>query len=288
MMDARTLTYQLGGHWKNGRGQAPCPLCQPERRHDQRALSVGAANGKILLYCFKSGCSFVEIANAAGADLGAVQLDFEAHREADRKRKAYAAHQLEKARSLWEAAKPIEGTKAETYLRRRGITADLPDSLRFAPDIYHQPSSSWACAKVANVEPTGGVHRTYLDKKGARLSTNAKLMQGPCAGGAVRLSEGPDALVVCEGIETGLSLLSGLLPCSATVWAALSTSGLKSLVLPERPGELIIATDGDTPGREAGDALGRRAHTLGWTVNLMAAPDGQDWNDVLQEREGAA
>ena len=63
-MKARTLTYDLGGHWRNGRGQAPCPKCQPERRNDQRALSIAEANGSILLYCFKGGCSFVDIANA--------------------------------------------------------------------------------------------------------------------------------------------------------------------------------------------------------------------------------
>ena len=58
---------------------------------------------------------------------------------------------------------------------------------------------------VADVQPTGGIHRTYFEKSGARIEKNAKMMLGPCAGGAVRLSDathGP--LVVCEGIETGL------------------------------------------------------------------------------------
>jgi DNA primase len=45
---------------------------------------------------------------------------------------------------------------------------------------------------------------------------------------------------------------------------------------------LIVATDGDEPGKCAGNLLASRASALGWVVNLMAAPDGQDWNDVLQ------
>lgn len=90
--------------------------------------------------------------------------------------------------------------------------------------------------------------------------------------------------MVCEGIETGLSLLSGLLSDPATVWAALSTSGMKNLNLPPVPGELIVATDGDAPGREAGNKLAHQASCLGWRVSLMPAPDGQDWNDVLRSR----
>ncbi|MEY8141207.1 toprim domain-containing protein [Falsihalocynthiibacter sp. CO-5D18] len=137
---------------------------------------------------------------------------------------------------------------------------------------------------VANVS-TGGIHRTYFDKRDNRLTGNTKMMLGPCAGGAVRLSEGPGPLVVVEGIETGLSLISGLLRSPMTVWATLSTSGMKALKLPFELGELIVATDGDAPGREAGNKLAHRASRLGWRVSLMPAPDGQDWNDVLRDEE---
>lgn len=286
MMEAQNLTYKLGGIWRNGRGQAPCPRCQPERRRDQVGLSIGQAGDKLLLWCFKSECSFVEIANAAGADLGRVQIDFDAQAKHEQAQSKYRAAQLAKARSLWDAAKPIAGTKAETYLRNRGITCDLPPSLRFMPDIHHGPSMSWCMAMIADVS-SGGVHRTFFDKRGNRLAKSAKMMLGPCSEGAVRLSEGTGPLVVCKGIETGLSLLSGLLSGAATVWATLSTSGMKALKLPHAPGELIIATDGDAPGREAGDKMAHHATRLGWRVSLMPAPNGLDWNDVLQEREAA-
>ena len=281
-MNAESLTYKLGGVWRNGRGQAPCPICQPERRRDQQALSISESGGKLLLFCFKGGCGFREIADAANVPANSARIDPAAQREAEQKRKEYEENKLRQARGIWEASRPIERTKAEVYLRGRGITCPLPASLRFAPDIFHSPSTSWAMAMVADVT-TGGIHRTFFDKKGNRLTKSAKMMLGPCCGGAVVLSETQGPLVVCEGIETGLSLLSGMLSEPATVWAILSTSGMKSLCLPDEPGALIIATDGDPAGREAGDKLASRAHALGWNVSLMPAPDGQDWNDALIE-----
>jgi Toprim domain len=284
-MDAHTLTHKLGGHWRNGHGQAPCPICQPERRCDQIALSISQQAGKLLLYCFKSHCSFVDIAQAAEMPLGGVQIDCEAHKQAERKQTEYQATQLAKARSLWDAARPIDGTKAEVYLRGRGITCPMSSALRFTPDIHHAPSASWACAMVADVS-TGGVHRTFFDKRGNRLARSAKMMLGPCSGGAVRLSDAPGPLVVCEGLETGLTLMSGLLRGSATVWAALSTSGMKALQLPPEPHRLTIATDGDEPGKLAGNSLASRATALGWKVSLLSAPDGKDWADVLAAKSG--
>ncbi|MEX0349857.1 MAG: toprim domain-containing protein [Paracoccaceae bacterium] len=282
-MDAKTLTHNLGGIWRNGRGSAPCPVCQTERRRDQNALSISEAGGKLLLHCFKSNCGFRDIASAANVPTNRAQVDPEAERVREAKRKEYDALKLTKARALWDAAVPIRGTKAEHYLRGRGITCELPPSLRFVPDLHHAPSMTWACAMVARIEPTGGVHRTFMTKEGERLQRNAKMMLGPCAGGAARLSEAEGPLVICEGIETGLSLLSGLLDGPATVWAALSTSGAKALRLPDRASDLIIATDGDDAGREAGHKLAERASVKGWRVSMMPAPNGKDWNDVLQK-----
>jgi hypothetical protein len=67
---------------------------------------------------------------------------------------------------------------------------------------------------IAMVEGAGGaaVHRTYLRADGAGKAdvTQAKMMLGRCAGGAVRLSDGPGPLVVAEGIETAPPLQHGL------------------------------------------------------------------------------
>lgn len=286
MTQAQDLCRALGGEWRGHFGQAPCPVCQLERRADQRGLSIRSEGGHLLAYCHKTGCEFRDIVKAAGLPPDASRHDPEDARKADAQREAYAAEQRAKARKLWASSAPICGSKGEAYLRGRGITCPLPPSLRWAADTFHGPSGRWLSAMVADVS-TGGVHRTFFDKTGARITGNAKMMQGPCAGGAVALSEGLGPLVVCEGIETGLSLLSGLLEGPATVWAALSTSGLRALHLPPDPGALIIAADGDAPGDDAATALVERAYALGWQVSLLPAPEGQDWNDVLRKGEAA-
>lgn len=286
MSDAQNLTQSLGGKWYGNHGSAPCPVCQPERRKDQNGLSVKAEGGRLLIWCHKAGCDFREILEAAGIARDALNLAPTLDLQAEAQRIAYDAAKREQARRIWGHAGPICGTKGEAYLRGRAITCPLPPSLRWAADLYHGPSGRYLSAMVAEVS-TGGVHRTFFEKTGARIGDQAKMMLGPCSGGAVALSKAQGALVVCEGIETGLSLLSGLLGEPASVWAALSTSGVRAFDLPPTPGRLILAPDGDAPGMAAAEVLGNRAFALGWQVFTMAPPDGSDWNDVLQGKLAA-
>lgn len=292
MTDARTLTAALGGKWYRRYGLACCPAHGDS--HPSLSIAEGT-DGRLLLSC-KAGCSFVDVLDAL-RDRGLVGRDSRpqpasaaqiARRRAEDE--AEAVKREKQALAVWREAQPITGTLAETYLRGRAITCALPETLRFHPDCWH-PSAKRFPALIAQVEggPRLAVHRTYLDPKGGKadLAPN-KAMLGQCAGGAVRLTDAQGPLVVCEGIETGLSLACGLLRGPATIWAALSTSGLRGLILPPGlPGKLTIATDGDTPGREAGAALATRAAALGWTVCTLPAPEGRDWNDILNAK-GAA
>ena len=281
MTDPAALSRDLGGKWHRKYGVAPCPVCQSERRKDQNALTINVADDRLLLHCKKLGCDFKDILIAANIQPSNVEIDTLALEDARRARAEQEAKTKARARSAWDQGQQLAGTNGEAYLRSRGITCALPDTLRWLPDAYHGPSGAFSSAMVADVQPTGGIHRTFFTKQGVRLPKSNKMMLGPCAGGAVRLSESIGPLVVCEGIETGLSLLSGLLDGQHGVWAALSTSGIKGLSLPPRPGRLIIAADGDEPGREAAASLARSAHALGWEVSLIPAPEGRDWNDVL-------
>lgn len=286
MIDARSLTMALGGRWHGRYGAAPCPVCQPDRRKDQNALTIADGNSRLVLDCKKLGCDFRDIAAAAGIAPG----DFAApdpveimRREAERR--ALDTKRSEQAKRLWLSSAPIEGTIAERYLRGRGITCAMPPTLRFKRDCFHSWSGKWLPAMVALVQSGEGfaVHRTYIAADGAgkaAVETN-KAMLGTVTGGAVRLSDGAGRLVVAEGIESAASLLCGLLDGPAEVWAALSTSGLRGLSLPPVPGLLTIATDGDQPGRDAGYALAERAAAFGWQVTMLPAPEGADWNDVL-------
>jgi hypothetical protein len=286
MTDARTLAIALGGKWYGRYGSAPCPVCQPERRKGQNALSLRDGRDRLLAHCKKSDCGFRDILAAAGVSPGdyrapdpSILARREAEERADREKRARQAERL------WQEAQPIAGTVAAHYLRDRMITCDLPGTLRFHPECWHGPTAKRYPAMVALVE--GGdafaVHRTYLspDGSGKAAIDRPKAMLGPTAGGAVRLTDGPSGLVVAEGIETALSLACGLLSGPATIWAALSTSGMQSLRLPDFPGRLTIAPDGDKAGQGAALTLADRASREGWAVSILTPPPGGDFNDML-------
>jgi phage/plasmid primase-like uncharacterized protein len=294
MTDANGLTLALGGRWHGRYGAAPCPACQPEGRKGQNALTLAdGANGRLVLDCKKSSCAFLDILAAAGLRSGDyTPLDPATITQRKAQQKADAQKRATQAKRLWLEAQPIAGTLAETYLRGRGITAPLPATLRFHPQCWHGPTARRLPAMVAAVQGAGSpaVHRTWLraDGLGKADIDPPKAMLGAVTGGAVRLADGFGPLVVAEGIETALSLASGLLRTPATVWAALSTSGIRGLHLSPTASRLTIAPDGDAPGREAANALAERAHALGWQVSLLPAPDGRDWNDILTKKGEAA
>lgn len=294
MTEAERITRTLRGRWHGRYGTACCPAHGD--RNPSLSLSNGAG-GRLLARCM-TGCSFPAILDALRG-LGIIEGQGSipqtdpaelARYEAEQRREAEKRER--QALTVWHEAVPISGTIAETYLRTaRGITCALPDSLRFLPTCWH-PSAQRLPAIVARIEGAErfAVHRTYLqaDGKGKAQAEPTKAMLGNTAGGAVRLSLGAGLLVVAEGIETALSLASGLMPSPATIWAALSTSGMTGLRLPSRTGRLNVATDGDEAGRNAGFRLAERAAGLGWEVSTLAAPDGCDWNDVLMMKGAAA
>lgn len=293
MMEAERITRALKGHWYGRYGVTRCPA----HGDDRPSLSLADGdNGRLLARCH-AGCTFVDILDALkglGLVAGVGTYTPPTREDIERLRRAeieQAEKQENRALKCWREAQRIAGTIAEIYFRQRGITAPLPDTLRFHPDCWH-PSGSRLPAVVALVEgaPRLAVHRTYLRRDGMGKADiePAKAMLGAVAGGGVILSRLGQDSVVCEGIETGLSLASGILTRPATIIAALSTSGMKRLTLPDTPGRLTIATDGDDAGRAAGNDLGIRATALGWRVSILPAPDGRDWNDVLMARSKAA
>lgn len=295
-VDPAQLTRDLGGNWRGRYGTCPCPNCQTERRRDQNALTVATDGERLLLHCKKLNCDFRDILVAAGVQPGTVEIDQAAKADQDRKNREFEAKMLERAKSIWERSRPIQGTHGETYLRSRGIACPLSESLRWCPDLYHKDTGRYVSAMVARIRG-GAVHRTFFTKQGVRLdkatgTTHHKMTLGAISGGHVMLTEavqGP--LVVGEGIESSLSLACGLLDGLATIWASLSTSGMRSLRLPDRSGELIIATDRDKnrAGEMAGNDLAARASGLGWSVSLLPTPEGfGDWNDVLVQKGVAA
>lgn len=287
-MNAQALTSALKGRWHGRYGLAFCPAHGNSRTP---ALSLAdGADGRLLAHC-KAGCTFEDVSaqlrsqgllddNREWTPDPVEEARREAAKKADRERR------IQKARALWKEAHSINGTLAERYLRGRAVKAALPASLRFHPDCWHQ-SGKRHPAMIAAVklgDKITAVHRTYLAASARKADVEPnKAMLGPVQGGAVRLSGGPGPLVVAEGIETALSLLDEFTDLQPRVWAALSTSGMAGLILPQEAGDLIVAPDGDAPGRTAANSLSDRATKHGWKIRIMAAPDGRDWNDIAQD-----
>ena len=93
-----------------------------------------------------------------------------------------------------------------------------------------------------------------------------------------RLGSVDDTLMIGEGIETCLAAMQAT---GRPAWAALSTSGLRSLELPDDVGEIIILADGDEPGEAAANYAARRWQRAGRRVRIARPPAGMDFNDLL-------
>jgi hypothetical protein len=136
------------------------------------------------------------------------------------------------------------------------------------------------------------VHCTYLrpDGSGKADIEKPKAIFGQVVGGAVRFGEPREGqwLAVAEGIETALSVV---VACSMPVWAALSATGIKNLVLPQTARNVVLAADHDasvTGERNACDAAARLL-AEGRRVRIaMPAEAGVDFNDVLAGHAHAA
>ena len=192
---------------------------------------------------------------------------------------------------VWNQTQPDSGRVA-AYLRSRGLSGQVPDVLRFHPELYYSPSQRFPAMVAAFRKLDGtlaGVHRTYLDPLGdgkAPLDP-AKKFLGKTQGAAIRLAElEDDTLTVTEGIETGLAVMQAT---GRSVWATGSASGMASLELPS-VACLDIWADHDDAGVAGGaHPLAERATRQGCRV-FVIVPDqeGRDWLDVLVEDGGQA
>jgi DNA primase len=194
------------------------------------------------------------------------------------------------AKEIWEAAGPITGTPAETYLLRRGIDlARLPTlpALRFGRLSYPGRPGKHA-AQIAGVSSPAGevvsIQRIYVTEDGRKLDVpNPKLSLGPRPGGAIRLGEGTTDLIICEGLEDGLSIL-GDMP-DQVVWVAAGASMIDSIVLPEDCRTVVIARDNDRAGEIAAESAKNAFLSTGRTVHVMSPPaEFKDFNQMVSER----
>jgi len=287
-MTAESIARALGGR-KVGQGwTARCPA------HDDRSpsLSIRDAGGKVLVRCH-AGCDQHDVI-AALRERG-LWADKKPARWRNPRRRPVKAerpdrHDLERsaiAISIWQAAVPAEDTLVAAYLASRGLNLPTTPALRFHCGLKHPSGGVWPCmvALVTRGDDAAplAIHRTLLARDGAGKAPvdPNKMMLGPCRGGAVRLAEPAEVLMVGEGIETSLAAMQAT---GHPAWAALSTSGLRALDLPASVREVIVLADGDDAGEAAARDCARRWVRQGRRVRVARPPRGLDFNDVLLGR----
>ena len=201
---------------------------------------------------------------------------------------------IEAARRLWQRCRSIDGTHAEAYLRARTIHRCRFPALRFHPALLHRDEGGVRRLPALVAAVTGadgaltGVHRTWLDPSHpakANLARPRKAL-GRVHGLAVRFGDpAPDTLLVGEGIETVLSIVSALPDTVAA--AALSAGSLGAFAPPPGVTRLLIARDNDMEGELAAERLARRCARSGIAVHVLV-PEGADFNDELLALGSAA
>lgn len=206
---------------------------------------------------------------------------------------------------LWGESIDLDNSRAslgKSYLESRRIynAALQVKGLRFHPNLkftHERKTIGYYPGLTAIVRDNHGtpigIHRTYLDKHGNKLSlpqTKATRKKTPTVGntkGRVVALTKPEhgVLGIAEGLETSLSIISG---SGVPVWSCLSASFMPQFVPPQGVHTVIIFVDVDksVAGQKAAHKLKENLEDMGIRVILLApllelSPDAKsvDWAD---------
>lgn len=186
-----------------------------------------------------------------------------------------------RARKLYQAAASLANTPAKLYLASRGLRPVAAwDRLRAS--TLHFPGKGLSPVLIAPIEAQDGalvaVHRTYLQPNGKKLDVpDPRRTLGQVRGHAIHLGQVADELIICEGLEDGLTLHQEL---ELPVWVAGGASLLHSMVVPEQVRCLVIAANNDPAGEVAAYRAADAMAVMGRRVRIMRPTHGfKDFND---------
>jgi putative DNA primase/helicase len=201
------------------------------------------------------------------------------------------------ALAIWQRARPPADTPVEAYLASRRLSLALlgnapGDRVRFAPACpfgsgVRHPAMLALLTDMATGEPVG-IRRTALTLAGQRAcdAAGAKLphkVLGRAGGAVARLAGAtvaPAGLGLCEGLETGLSVVA---MTGAVVWAC-PAGVLAKVPILHGVEQLTIYADNDPPGLLAARATATRWRAAGRQCAIETpARQGADFNDLLKE-----
>jgi excisionase family DNA binding protein len=289
--DLKSIARALGGEVIGSQVLAPGPGHSAKDRSMSVRLSATARDG--FLVFSHSGDDFAACRAYVKQRLG-LDGDEWRNREPKRDHRGHSfrphAHDARVDRNhtawalrIWGQTADVQGSLAETYLASRGIVVLPVASLRFHCRLKHPAGSLWPAMVALITDGVSGkpqaIHRTFLarDGRGKAPVDTQKMMLGPTRGGAVRLAEPGETLMIGEGLETCLSAMQAT---GMPAWAALSTAGLNALDLPPNVRDVIVLADGDDAGERTAVAAARRWKNEGRRVRIARPPRGLDFNDI--------
>lgn len=244
-----------------------CPACGPQRQSPvnktRKVLGVWYdEKGRATTWCIRCQSK----PDAGGGDAGPMRGPVRPQPD----RAAIAAW-------LWSKSLPITGTPGERYFRDgRGISCPLPATVRYLPGSgMHSHAVISAFGQTCEIAPgemelprsVTAVHFTALGADGRECCE--KRMTGPVSGQPIVLAPPNDGLglVICEGIEDGLSTheATGL-----GVWAAGSAIHLPKLAaaVPAYIEAITILADADEAGLSNSLALRDRLVARGLAADI--------------------
>ena len=267
--------------------------CCPAHNDRNPSLSITYKDGKLLLKCF-AGCEFQDVLQEI-KNLGLLNEDKNFSYSSPKAPKLPKVEQnkdkIKYIKKTWEESIDINSTLGEIYLKKhRNINLDIfPETIRFHSNLYHAPTKKYYPAIVSKVDILGknelsAISRIFLDPNTAMKADikNNKMMLGSVKNGVVKLSKNTSSpLVICEGIETGLSVYQATKYC---VWCALSASNMQNISLPaiEEISKVIIASDNDEAGINSSKQLANRLYLNGYSVSIAIPKDVNDFNDMME------
>lgn len=276
------IVGKLRGTWRGDHGMCRCPA-HPDRTP---SLSIRVGDHALLFKCF-AGCHVRDVIDAI------LRVDDRALLSGDNVPQQSGAISTDlasrqRALRIWDQSRPIIGTQAEIYLRRRRI-ACLPSALRFnsRTPLGSGQAVRFRPAMIAALHDAGrfvAIQRTFFDHldgaRRARDLTDPKMTLGRSHRGAVMLAPATWVLGLAEGVETAISAMTLF---GIPVWATLGSERLHQIAIPDSITRLVLFPDNDIAG-EIGVANAMDAYRRpDRSIEAEFPPNGyKDWNDVLR------
>jgi hypothetical protein len=250
-----TLETLTGG--RPGQHDVACPICGPDRRsainRKRPVLRIWRNEPGFATYrCAR--CELSGHVRDGKAATPAPERIAAARAAVDAQDRASRADRLRLARHLWSKRKRAVGSIVETYLRKaRGYRGVIPSTIGYLPASGdYAPTMISAFGMTTEPEPgviaihpaVAGVHLTQLLDDGS--GRTGKIMIGRSLGSPLVVAPMNDllGLVVCEGIETALSL-SDATGCG--VWASCGANRMPALAdaVPDYTDCVTVAAEPD-------------------------------------------